>query len=92
MAQKSGKHAVPNVELLVKYMADVNSSLAVLQKKTDDLKSVMEEKFAEQTTLREDDARAANARIASMGNQVSYFRETVCESLKDIVSTLRSPS
>ncbi len=71
---------------LTKYMADINASLANVQSTLDDLKTQVSEGFANQDELRRDDLRKVTARVAAIGNQVSYLRETVCNSLTNSVS------
>ncbi len=71
---------------IVRHLADLNGSIAVLGEKMDDLKSVINTTFEKQSALIEETSRTTAARISTLGNQVSYFRETVCSSLKDMVS------
>ncbi len=74
--------ALPPVEKLVKYMADVNAALASLQSDVDSMKTGIIKQLADSNTLRAEEHRIMTARVATLGNQMSYFRETVCEGMK----------
>ena len=63
-------------EALVKYMRDISSSVADLQTSVDSLSKKMDE-----------NTNALTARVSTIGNQVSYFRQTVCDHLKSMVSS-----
>ncbi len=83
MAKQSGK----NPDNLVKYMADINASLANVMTAIDDLKERVTQGFAEQDQLRKDNLRSVTARVASIGHEVSYLREAVCSNVTDTVSS-----
>ena len=92
MAQKQPKGPNQSFEVLVKCMGDVTASLASVQSAVDDLKSTVLKRLDDMEVVRADDQSILLARIATVGNQVSYFRQTVCESMKDNVSILGRPS
>ncbi len=92
MSQKPVKGAPPTVDVLIRYMADVKSTIGSLEKKVDAIRSDLDKKMDKHMDVVAEADRAHTASLATLGNQVSYFRETVCTTLKDTVSrsSLRS--
>ncbi len=77
-----------HLEVLTKSVRDMTGSIAALQKAVDDLKSDMNAAFQKQAESREEHLRHVTARVAAMGNHVSYLRETICSTWKEGVSAI----
>ena len=80
--------ASTNTDAVLRYMRDMNASMANLQASVDGLRNDMNKKAEAEMAKRDDANNALTARIGTVGNQVSYFRQTVCDNLKSMVSEL----
>ncbi len=74
------------LDKVVKSLVDLNGSVAGIQQSLVDLKAYMDKKFADQAAQRKEDSDNADVRMGSIGNQVTYMRETMCTNLKETVS------
>ncbi len=91
MSKPSGSKAGPSgptMDILIKYMGDVNASIASVQQSVDELKDLVNKKFEALEEMKAEEQRNITARFGTMGNQVSYFRQTMCSSLKETVSKI----
>ncbi len=71
------------MDQLLKSIADLNESIANLQGSFDEFKTDVAKKFAFAQEQRLDNKKSLTARVATIGNQLSYFRQTVCNTVKD---------
>ncbi len=85
-ANPSGAGADRTQEKILKTLVDINGSMGEIQRTLRTLKSDVDKRFEEMNLQRMDDLRNVTARVATIGNQISYFRQTVCECMKDNVS------
>ncbi len=67
-----------SIDQLVKSVGNLTESVVALQTSVDELKADTAKKFKELKDSREDDLKRITGRVATIGNQISYFRETVC--------------
>ncbi len=82
MAHKSGN----NTDQLIKVVGNLTESVASMQASMELLRAATEQQFKEQTESRMESLRMITGRVATIGNQLSYFRETVCGSVTNTVS------
>ncbi len=90
MAQKPSKTSLPppTMDILIKYMGDVNASIASIQQGLDDMKKDILKRIDDLESVQKDQERALTVRVSTVGNQVHYFRETICSSVQDVVSEI----
>ncbi len=76
----------PGMDVIIKYMGDVNGSLAAVQQSVEDVKALVEKKIEDLEKVYKDMDTKMSGRIAVVSNQMAYFRETVCDCMKETVS------
>ncbi len=72
-------------DAIVQHLAQINTAIAGIQARLDDQVKQAKKDFDDHRRMREEDLRMILARVASVGTNVSYMRENMCEILKDQV-------
>ncbi len=71
---------------LMKFMADMNQTMAGLLRSFDTLNESVVKGFEHMRREREEQHRSLTARVTSMGDKVSYLSENVCACMATTVS------
>ncbi len=76
-------------DAILQHLAQINGAIAVIQARMEEQDKQAKKDFDDHRRMREEDMRMILARVASVGTNVSYLRENVCEQLREQVKRSR---
>ena len=73
-------------DMVLKYLTQINASVANLQTEVENIKKTVREEMESLRRDRNEDVRAITSRVATIGTHVSYLRQGVCQAVNRNVS------